>query len=171
MKAARIRKSEERRWPLFPVQWTDSLYVSDAHAPDLRKFIDGNGLAVALLVLFQWLGEAPVHAEWLLVDANAKASVYIDTDSMIRNGTLVRVWVMDDLRTVHTRGASRYLSSRAQEEHDCADERFRLLTLENFSGNMGIGDVVYRHANESNWTSIPRGTLAQSVWKVVCGKK
>ncbi len=155
------------------MQWTDPLYVSDTHAPELRKFIDGNSLAVALslLVLFQWLGEAPGYAEWLLVDANAKATVYIDAETIARNGNLLSVWVLDDLKTAHTRGSSRYLSSRAQEEHDCVNERFRLLALENFSGNMGTGDVVYRSASESNWTSIPRGTLAQSVWKAVCGKK
>ncbi|MBX3301134.1 MAG: hypothetical protein KF693_02845 [Nitrospira sp.] len=69
------------------------------------------------------------------------------------------------------RGFSRYFSSRAQEEHDCTNERFRVLAVENFVGRMGTGDVVYRHAGQSNWTSIPRGTLAQSVWKFVCGKK
>ncbi len=155
------------------MQWTDQLYVSGTQAQEVRKFIDGKGLAVALLllILFQWLGGAPVYAEWMLVDTNAKATVYIDADSIARNGNLLSVWVMDDLRTAHTRGSSKYLSSRTQEEHDCANERFRLLALENFSGNMGAGDVVYRNARESNWTSIPRGTLAQSVWKAVCRKK
>lgn len=151
----------------------NQFYVSNAKVPDLRKLIGGSGFAVALslLVLFQWLGGAPVSAEWMVVETNAKATVYIDAESITRNGNLVNVWVLDDLRTAHMRGFSRYFSSRAQEEHDCTNERFRVLAVENFVGRMGTGDVVYRHAGQSNWTSIPRGTLAQSVWKFVCGKK
>lgn len=168
-----IHRSIDGRWSRFSVRGVDQFYVSSAKAQDLRKLIGGSGFAVALslLVLFQWLGGAPVSAEWMLVDANAKATVYIDTESITRNGNLVNVWVLDDLRTAHTRGFSKYFSSRAQEEHDCTNERFRVLAVENFMGRMGTGDVVYRHASESNWTSIPQGTLAQSVWKFVCGKK
>jgi len=124
-----------------------------------------------LLLIFQLLSSAHVFAEWLLVDGNDKARVYVDTETISRKDDLVRVWVLDDLKTVHTRGFSKYLSIRAQEEHDCVKERFRLLALENFSGNMGAGDVIYKKSGESGWSPIPRGTLAQSVWKFVCGKK
>lgn len=112
-----------------------------------------------------------VFAEWLLVDGNDKAKVYVDPESVSRNGDLVRAWVLDDLKTIHTRGFSKFLSVRAQEEHDCAKERFRLLALEQFAGNMGSGDMIYKKSGESGWAPIPRGTLAQSVWKFLCGKR
>ena len=114
-----------------------------------------------------WSGTS-VFAEWLLVDGNEQAKVYVDPETVIRNGEWVSVWVMDDLKTAQIRGFRKYLSSRAQEEHDCIKERFRLLALEYFSGNMGSGDALYKTSGESNWTPIPRGTLAQSVWKFVC---
>ncbi|MGE0645533.1 MAG: surface-adhesin E family protein [Nitrospira sp.] len=141
--------------------------------PALRKFIGGRNVAVVLspLVFLYWLGEARVYAEWLLVEANAKATVYVEAETITQHGDLVRAWVLDDLKTGHTRGFSKYLSSRAQEEHDCTNERFRLLSLENFSENMGAGEMVYRNAAASGWTGVPRGTLAHSVWKFVCGKK
>ena len=112
-----------------------------------------------------------VSAEWLLIDGNEKAKVYVDSETITRDGELVRVWVMDDLRAAQTRGFRKYLSSRAQEEHDCLKGRFRLLALEYFSGNMGSGEALYKTSGESDWTPIPRGTLAQSVAKFVCGKK
>lgn len=34
--------------------------------------------ALSLLVVSQWLGEAPVSAEWLLIDGNGKVNVYVD---------------------------------------------------------------------------------------------
>lgn len=112
-----------------------------------------------------------VSAEWLLIDGNEKAKVYVDSETITRDGELVRVWVMDDLMAAQTRGFRKYLSSRAQEEHDCLKGRFRLLALEYFSGNMGSGEALHKTSGESAWTPIPRGTLAQSVAKFVCGKK
>lgn len=109
-----------------------------------------------------------VLAEWKFVDGNEQAKVYVDSETITRDGGLVSAWVMDDLKTAQTRGFRKYLSTRAHEEHDCAKERFRLLALEYFSGNMGSGEALYKTSGESDWTPIPRGTLAQSVWKFVC---
>ena len=139
--------------------------------PSIRGLVLRVSTVLHLLLIFQLLSSAHVFAEWLLVDGNDKARVYVDTETISRKDDMVRVWVLDDLKTVHTRGFSKYLSIRAQEEHDCVKERFRLLALENFSGNMGAGDVIYKKSGESGWSPIPRGTLAQSVWKFVCGKK
>ena len=138
---------------------------------DERWSRNGSTLALSLLAVTQWMGEAPVSAEWLLVDGNGKANVYVEAETINRHGEWVRVWVMDDLKIPQARGLRKYLSSRAEEEHDCIKERFRLLALEYFSGNMGSGDVLYRTSGASNWTAVPRGTLAQSVWRFVCGKK
>ena len=128
-------------------------------------------LICSLLVAFQLLGVVPVFAEWFLVDGNNKAKIYVDSETIIRNGERVSVWVLDDLRTAQTRWFKTYLSSRGQEEHDCANGRFRLLAVEHFAGNMGTGDVVYQKSGESAWAPIPKETLAQSVWKFVCKKK
>ena len=94
-------------------------------------------LIFSLLVAFQSLGVVPVFAEWFLVDGNNKAKIYVDSETIIRNGERVSVWVLDDLRTAQTRWFRTYLSSRAQEEHDCSNERFRLLAVEHFAGEHG----------------------------------
>ena len=124
-----------------------------------------------MVVGFQLVSIPSSGAEWLLVDQNANATVYVDPATMRRSGDLVRLLVLDDLKTAHTRGADAYWSSRAHEEHDCANERFRLVALAQFSGPMGTGAVIYERTLESKWAPIPRGTLAQSVWKYACGKK
>jgi hypothetical protein len=113
----------------------------------------------------------PVFAEWRLVDGHDRAKVYVDTETISRHGEWVSVWGMDNLQTAQAWGIRKYLSTRAQEEHDCAKERFRLLALEYFSGNLGSGKVLYKTVGESDWATIPRGTLAQSVWKFVCAVK
>ena len=124
-----------------------------------------------VLTFLQLWNAAPLYAEWILIDRNDKAKVYVDSDIISRNGDVIRVWVLDDLKTAHTRGFNSFLSTRAQEEHDCAKERFRLVAIEQFAGNMGAGNSIYKKSGESAWAPIPRGTMAQSVWKFVCGKK
>lgn len=140
--------------------------MSSSHRPFREIFY------VLLLVgIFQLWGAASVCAEWRLVDGHNRAKVYVDTETISRHGELVSVSIMDDLQVAQTRGLRKYLSTLAQEEHDCARERFRLQALEYFSGNMGSGEAFYKTEGESDWTPIPRGTLAQSVWKFVCAWK
>lgn len=136
--------------------------------PSTHGFLCGFAQALLTLSILQLCAERPVFAEWVLVDVNNNAKVYIDSGTISRHGDWVSAWVMDDLRTAQARGFRKYLSSRAKEEHDCAKERFRLLALEYFSGNMGSGEALYKTSGESDWTPIPQGTLAQSVWKFVC---
>jgi hypothetical protein len=128
-------------------------------------------VALLLLVASHALGEVSASAEWHLLDGNNQAKVYIDRETISRTGDLVKVWVLDDLKTPHKRGFSTFLSVRAREEHDCSKERFRLLALEQFAGKMGTGASIYKKSGESGWAPIPRGTMAQSVWKFVCGKQ
>lgn len=129
-----------------------------------------SGTLLVLIILQVW-SVTSVFAEWEFVDGNEQAKVYVDPENVTPNGEWVSVWVMDDLRFTQARGFRKYLSTRAQEEHDCIKERFRLLALEYFSGNMGSGEALYKTSGESDWTPIPRGTLAQSVWKFVCRRR
>lgn len=124
-----------------------------------------------MLIILQVWGATAVFAGLEFVDGNERAKVYVDPETVTRSGEWVSVWVMDDLKITQTRGFRTYLSSRAQEQHDCIKGHFRLLALEYFSGNMGSGEALYKTSGESDWAPIPQGTLAQSVWKFVCGSR
>ena len=139
--------------------------------PFARTCVRSSSRILLVLTLLQLWTVVPLCAEWLLVDRNDKAKVYVDPETISQNGEVVSVWVLDDLKTAQTRGFSTFLSTRAQEEHDCVNKRFRLVAIERFAGNMGTGQSIYKKAGESHWAPIPRETMAQSVWKFVCGKK
>ena len=128
-------------------------------------------VALLLLVVSHLPREVSASPEWHLLDGNNHAKVYIDRESISRTGDIVKAWVLDDLKAPHQRGLSAFLSVLALEEHDCSKERFRLVALEQFAGNMGTGNSIYKKSGESAWAPVSRGTMAQSVWKFVCGKK
>jgi hypothetical protein len=58
-----------------------------------------------------------------------------------------------------------------EEEYDCAKERSRTLTLDEFSGNMGNGNLVWQSPNEQKWAPLASDSLGISLWKFACGKK
>lgn len=139
--------------------------------PSARACYQGSSRILLALTLLQLWSVTPLCAEWLLVDRNDKAKVYVDPETISRNGDVAIVRVLDDLKTAQTRGLSTFLSTVAQEEHDCVNKRFRLVAIERFAGNMGTGHSIYKKSGESHWAPIPRETMAQSVWKFVCGRK
>jgi hypothetical protein len=73
---------------------------------------------------------------------------YIDPDTILRKGDLVKMWELHDSKTTQTVAGNLFLSGKIQSEYDCAEERSRRLSITEFSGNMGSGEVVY--------TQVPR---------------
>jgi hypothetical protein len=135
-----------RRWPLT--------YVS---------------LFITLLVLMS----APAYAEWVKVATgdNGNVTTYADPDTIRRKGDLVKMWSLVDSKTIRTVAGTSHLSYKMEEEYDCAKERSRTLTLDEFSGNMGNGNLVWQSPNEQKWAPLASDSLGISLWKFACGKK
>jgi len=127
------------------------------------------------LITLLFLSNAPAYAEWVAVEKDyllpGLQTVYIDPDSIRRDGNLVTMWQFYDYKTVQTVGGIRFLTAEEQWEFDCAEERSRVLALKEFSGNMGSGTVVYTNSQEGKWVPVRSGSMGQTVWKVACGKE
>lgn len=125
-----------------------------------------------LLMIFLVLISGPAYAEWVSVgESDLGATVYVDRDTIRRNGNLVKMWELYDFKTVQTVAGKSLLSSKSQRQYDCTEERHRLLTFMDFSGNMGRGNVVYSNSVEDNWEPVAPETVGQSLWEVACAKK
>ena len=87
-------------------------------------------------------------AEWTRVDSKDEFISYVDRATIRRNGNLVKMWGLADYKTVQksaSTGAS-YLSSKAQDEYDCKEEKWRLLAFTRFDGKMGSERLFIRKA-------------------------
>ena len=126
-----------------------------------------------ILIMLLVLSCGPAYAEWVEVSANKKAGViaYADPDTIRRQGGLVKMWSLFDLKTTQTVGGTSYLSIKAQETYDCAEVRSRALAYTKFSGNMGHGAEVYSGSVEQKWNPVAPMSVGQELWKVACGKK
>ncbi len=124
----------------------------------------------ALLLAFS--GSA--WAGWVEIGSGGDGSVihYADPNTIRKNGSMVKMWELQDLVNAQVSQSSgkTYFSSKAQREHDCQDERTRILALSQHSGKMGRRDVIYSHADPSQWSPVPPGSILESLWKFACGK-
>lgn len=124
------------------------------------------------LIFLLLLSSGPAYAEWVQVGAtdHGMMTVYADPDTIRRKGELVKMWSLYDFKTEQYVLGVPFLSSKAQIEYDCADERLRGLAGAEFSGNMGKGTVVYTNSSEGKWIPVEPQGVVQALWKVACGK-
>ena len=131
-------------------------------------YVLGFWALITLLVL----NSGPAYAEWVAIGYSESLggyTVYVDPDTIRRKGDLVKVWALTDYTTLQTVGDSSFLSSKAQNEFDCAEERQRELAVTWFSGNMGTGNGVWTNSDETKWRPVAPGSVGQGVWKFACG--
>ena len=115
------------------------------------------------------LNSGSAYAGWVTVseDKQEGKTVYVNPHTIHRNENLVKMWVLLDYQTPQYMGDSSYRSEQAPNLYDCAEERFRMLALANYSGNMASGNVVYSTAfdlpESTKWQPVFPGSLARTL--------
>ena len=134
-------------------------------------YMFGFWLQIALLVL----SSGPVYAKWVLVDGEDKIglTVYVDPDTIRREGNLVTLWQLIDFKTMqgNGRGAHRFLSTKIHKQFDCAGRRLRLLAFTEFSRRMGTGIAANGYVDKDNWLPVEPESINHALWEVACGKE
>jgi len=156
-----------RSYRCFPVPCSVACNEGPFFRLPLNYFL-GFWLLITLLVL----GSRPVYAGWELTsgDDETGLTVYVDPDTILRKGSLVKMWQLYDYKTVQTVAGDSLLSFKRYNEYDCAEARTRMLAYTWFSGNMGSGHVVYSTPDEQQWEPVVQGSINRALWRVACRK-
>ena len=99
-------------------------------------------------------------------------SIYIDRSTIRENRNIVRMWYLNDYKTMQINPRYKFQSTKGLTEFDCVDEKTRMLTFLHYTGNMGGGRVV--HVNDEGpgiWEYIVPGSVYEILWLVACGKE
>ena len=125
-------------------------------------------LRLWLLMILIVLSSEPSYAEWVFVsgDDEAGMTVYVDPDTLRRNGDLVKMWHLSDRKTMEGYG-----SIKTQREYDCAAARHRLLAASIYSEHMGQGKLLDDNVKEGQWVPVTPDSSGRSLWKFACSKK
>jgi hypothetical protein len=122
----------------------------------------------AVFVVFAgMLAAAPVGAEWVKIGTTNLAVHYIDPAAVRSYGNLRQVWLLQDMVEADTDGVR---SVRALQELNCADGRFRYLSVTAYSGPMARGQVVVEHGMRDGWGVGPPMGYRSVVAKIACEK-
>jgi hypothetical protein len=161
----------------FPVQCA----VTNHAGPFLKlppAYCSGFWLLITLLVL----SSGPAYAEWVAVENNyllpGLQTVYVDPDTIRREGNLVTLWQLIDFKLMQGNAGMgilgfghRVLSTKTHKQFDCAEKRLRLLAVTDFSGNMGTGIPAGAYIDGGNWVPVEPKSINQALWEVACGKE
>ena len=136
-----------------------------------------------LLITLQFLSSLPAYAEWVAVEKDYLApglqTVYVDPDTIRREGSLVTMWQLIDFKWMQGNagmgplgfGPHRFLSTKTHKEFDCAEKRLRLLAFTEFSRRMGTGIAANGYVDTGNWLPVEPESINQALWEVACGKE
>lgn len=129
-------------------------------------------LAFWFLITLLVLSSGPAYAEFVkALNNQTDPTLYVDSDTIRRNGTVVRWWELLDYTTVQTVAGISFFSMTVQREYDCTGEQIRVLAMADFSGNMANGKVVFSDFTPSNWVPVQPESTGQTLWKAACVKE
>ena len=130
-----------------------------------------------LLTIFLFVNSLPAYAEWVAVEKDyllpGLQTVYVDPESIRREGDLVTIWQLIDFKWMqgNPRGPQRFLSTKTQKQFDCADKRVRLLAFTEFSWGMGTGMPRDGHVDKDRWLPIEAESMNHALWEVACSNE
>jgi hypothetical protein len=161
------------RFTIRPYQPVPVPYTGCSHASVFLAQPQAYLLCIYFLFTLLLLNPGSVQAEWELVsgDDSAKLTVYVDRETIRRQGNLVKMWQLYDYKTVQTVAGDSLLSIQRHNEYNCTEPRTRMLAYTWFSSNMGRGRVVYKTTEEQQWERIIPRSIDQALWKVACNKQ
>ena len=112
-------------------------------------------------------------AEWILLGRNENFRVYVDNQSLQRNGETARaLQLMDFTSSQWVDSKTVVWSMKTVIEYSCVQPSLRTLTLDAYSEQMGEGRVVSTEKFDSPaWESFPSGTPTEKLWRIACEKK
>jgi hypothetical protein len=120
------------------------------------------------------VASSSANAEWVKINTNENLTTYIDPATISKTDDMVRMWGVVDLKeSKKEQDGKSFLSAKGLQQYDCKVMQIRKISLDLYSKNMGVGEIVhtYADADKWKWTPVTPGSIAEVMWKTACGKK
>ena len=129
------------------------------------------------LTTLLFLSTVPAYAEWVAIEKDylvpGLQTVYVDPDTISREGNLVTMWQLVDFKWMqgNPRGPTRFLSTETRKQFDCTEKHLRLLAFTEFSRRMGTGIAADGYVDKGNWIPVEPDSINQALWEVACSQE
>jgi hypothetical protein len=123
---------------------------------------------VFLMMASLLLIATPAWGAWEEIARREGQALLIDPETIRADGSLRRVWTMCSYAEPNADGA---LSSKSLIEYDCAERRYRILTISTHTECMGEGKTLHvEAAPDPWWRGIAPDTVAAKIISQVCAR-
>ncbi len=109
---------------------------------------------------------APGESPWARVGETLAMTTYWDRSSASREGFIVRVWEIQDMRAPDPEGV---VSRRYRAEYDCKHRMHRIGRMVSFDGPMLTGKQLFDVDEMGYWRQAPRGSVFGLSLALHCG--
>lgn len=123
-----------------------------------------------LLVVILTIFSSSAMAEWILVSGDDYVMFYAEKSTVRKNKNMVKMWSLANYASpVQSDYDKPLLSSKSQHEYDCINESKRLISLVEYSGRMGEGEVLFSHLYQNQpFKPIVPDTMSAALFKTAC---
>ena len=140
-------------------------------------------LSRVLSILFIFLSGESAYAEWVAIEKDyldpGLRTIYIDPDTISREGTVVTVWQLTDYKMMQggvgfggfMMSPHRFFSAKTQKQLDCEPKRIRLLEYVEFLQHMGVGPASHGYVDPTAWLPIEPASVNHALWEVLCRRE
>ena len=121
-----------------------------------------------LIVLF--LISTPAAAEWTMIQTSDNENVYVDFDTLQKNGNLVTVSTLNDYYLTQQK---KELSTQFTELYDCKHKKFKALSISHYSENMAKGNIIEASSfNEPEiaWSDVVNYSVGELKANIICSR-
>ena len=130
--------------------------------------------AVVSVLLFHFAGTVlavEIPKGWTRIGGGDSSTVYVDLTTIRRSGNMVKMWSLNDFKSVQDIGHGRpFMSLTSQNEYDCKEERSRQLYFTSHTEKMGNGAIAFSSTEITKWYPVPPAGGLRVSWDLVCNK-
>ena len=125
-------------------------------------------LCIALLLA---LCSAPVFADWVKVAESIEVTDFLDPDTRVVNGSLVKVWTLTDMKSPQMVQGKPTQSMKALLEYDCSANQYRTLYMAGYANHMGAGVTNFAGNANPRWVPIVPQSVNAKKYQIICGSR
>ena len=123
-----------------------------------------------LILLSLAFSSTQAFAEWTMVQTNDEGYMYIDFDTLQKSGDLTTVSTLNDYFEAKNK---KELSSIWSEQHDCKNKKFKALSIQYFSQNMGQGNLLETYQLDpakTAWADVVQYSVGDLKANIICSR-
>jgi hypothetical protein len=108
-------------------------------------------------------------AEWSRLAEDEKGStIYVDRTTLRQEGGGAQILSLTDYQSNQLAADIPFRSSIAHIKYDCSGDRMRVLKVDFYSNQMGIGKQVYSDKTAHQWLSVSPSSLGNELHSYAC---